>query len=202
MAFTYFFRDYHTIKHTVSFVVPYAAGRSSVKVWDAGCAHGPEPYTLAIAFAESMGRFAFKNLRMDVTDIDGSDLFADIIREGVYPFDELQRIPEELFQKYFSSADKEGTFRISEEIRNRLAFRKHNLLSLLPVGDDYSLILCKNVLLHFSPAERIEVIRMFHKSLSPGGFFATEQTQKLPEELQPLFEQATPDAQLFRKVSG
>jgi chemotaxis protein methyltransferase CheR len=202
VAFTYFFRDYHTIKHTVSFVVPFASGRSSVRIWDAGCAHGPEPYTMAIAFAESMGRFAFKNLRIDATDLDGSDLFGDIIRQGVYPYDELQRIPEELFRKYFSPAETDGTFRISDEIRSRLAFRKHDLTQLEPVGDDYCLILCKNVLLHFSPEKRVEVIRMFHRSLTPGGFFATEQTQKLPDELSGMFEQVTPDAQLFRKVGG
>ena len=40
----------------------------------------------------------------------------------------------------------------------------------------FSLILCKNVLLHFDYAERLKVIRMFHDSLAPGGFFAMEQT--------------------------
>jgi chemotaxis protein methyltransferase CheR len=199
LAFTYFFRDYHTLNHAVSSVVPYASGRPRIRVWDAGCAHGPEPYTLAIAFAESMGRFAFRNLRIDATDLDGSNLFGDIIREGVYPLEELQRIPSDLFGKYFAAGPSEGTFRISDEIRGRLSYRRHDLLSLSPPGEEYSLVLCKNVLLHLQPAERIEVIRMFHRALAPGGFFATEQTPKIPEGLDGLFEQVTPDAQLFRK---
>jgi chemotaxis protein methyltransferase CheR len=202
VAFTYFFRDYHTLKHIVAQVVPIVSGRSSARVWDAGCAHGPEPYSLAIEFAERMGGFAFKNLRIDATDIDGSNLFGEIIREGVYGFEELQRIPEELFRKHFSPGSKDGTFRISDAIRSRIRFRKHDLLSSEAVGDEYSLILCKNVLLHFQPRERVEVVRMFHRSLTNGGIFATEQTQKLPEELSPLFEQVTPDAQVYRKRSG
>jgi chemotaxis protein methyltransferase CheR len=60
--------------------------------------------------------------------------------------------------------------------------------------------MCKNVLLHFSPQQRVDVIRMFHGALAPGGFFASEQTQKLPHELAGMFEQVTPDAQLFRKL--
>jgi chemotaxis protein methyltransferase CheR len=62
--------------------------------------------------------------------------------------------------------------------------------------------MCKNVLLHFQQAERIEVIRMFHRSLAPGGYFATEQTQKMPLELNNLFEQVASDGQIFKKVEG
>ncbi|MBT0662673.1 chemotaxis protein CheR [Geobacter pelophilus] len=201
MAFTFFFRDIHTIEHIVRHVVPFASGRSVVKVWDAGCAMGPEPYTLAIVFAENMGKFAYKNLKIDATDIDGSNLFGPIIAEGVYPFEEIQRIPADLLEKYFKPADnKPGHFKIDEAVRTRLTFQKHDLLTLKPIGDNFSLIMCKNVLLHFSQEQRIEVIKMFHSALVPGGFFASEQTQKMPKEVAHLFEQVTPDAQLYRKL--
>ena len=71
-----------------------------------------------------------------------------------------------------------------------------------PPAQDISLVLCKNVLLHFQAQERVEVIRMFHKALVPGGFFATEQTQKMPPEMEPYFEQVAPDCQMFRKIGG
>ncbi len=131
MAFTYFLRDMQTLERVVEHVVPYTSGRNRVQVWDAGCAMGQEPYSLAMLFAENMGHFA----------------------------------------------------------------------SLIPIGDGFSLIVCKNVLLHFHYAERVEVIGMFHSSLAPGGFFATEQTQKMPGETAHLFEQISGDTQLFRKVA-
>ena len=161
---------------------------------------GPEPYSLAIVFAENMGHFALKNLKIDATDIDGSNLFEKIIKNGVYPKDELKRIPQELFKKYFSENNKPDHYQISEKLRSRVNFKKHDLCSLQPIDDGYSLIICKNVLLHFQPSERAEVIKMFHGSLAPGGYFATEQTQKMPRETEGLFEQVGPDAQLFRKV--
>ncbi len=171
MAFTYFFRDLYTLESIVRHVVPPVAGRSKVRVWDAGCAMGPEPYSLAIMFAENMGRFAFRNLRIDATDVDESNLFGKIISKGIYPEEDLKRIPRELFTKYFRPSGKAGYFKIDDIIRSRVFYRRHDLLSLQPVGDGLSLVVCKNVLLHFQPAERIEVIKMFHKSLAPGGYF-------------------------------
>ncbi len=202
MAFTFFFRDTHTIEHIVKHLVPEVAGRSRVRIWDAGCAYGPEPYTLAIILAENMGSFAYKNVLIDATDIDESGQFGNIINNGIYTKEEVGRIPEDILKKYFS---QEGTgpneFRINDSLRDRVKYQKHNLLSLSSIGEGYSLVMCKNVLLHFKYEERVEVIKMFHKSLAPGGFFATEQTQKMPEEISHLFEQVVSDAQLYRKIN-
>ncbi len=200
MAFTFFFRDLHTIELTVKHLLPFISGRNKVKIWDAGCAMGPEPYTIAIVLAENMGRFAFRNIVFDATDIDESDTFGKIVTEGIYPEEELKRIPADIFSKYFAPADKPGHFIIDETVRSRMQFRKHDLLSFQSIGEDYSLIVCKNVLLHFHPDQRIEVIKMFHQSLAPGGYFMSEQTQKLPEELSHLFTKVADDAQLYKKI--
>lgn len=202
MAFTFFFRDTHTLNHAVDFFVPAVSGRSKIRVWDAGCAMGPEPYTLAILLAEKMGKFSFQNLIITASDIDEQDTFVKTIKEGIYPEEELKRIPEDIFAKYFKPVEgKSGFHKIDSSLMNRINFIKHNLLSLKPVGDSFSLIVCKNVLLHLQYKERIEVIKMFHKSLADDGLFITEQTQKMPEECSHLFEQVVPDAQLYRKIA-
>jgi chemotaxis protein methyltransferase CheR len=48
MAFTFFFRDEQTLELAIQDALPSLIGRGFIHVWDAGCAHGPEPYTLAI----------------------------------------------------------------------------------------------------------------------------------------------------------
>lgn len=146
-----------------------------------------------------MGYFGFNNLRIDASDIDDCGTFGPIVRSGVYPWEELERVPAALFAKYFEPAG-ERRFRVVDRVRSRLTFHRHDLLSLEPIGDDYTLIVCKNVLLHLQPAERVEVFRMFHRALAPGGILATEQTQKLPSEVGGLFEQVVSDGQVFRKV--
>ena len=59
-----------------------------------------------------------------------------------------------------------------------------------------------NILLHFQHDQRVEVIKMFHNALLPGGYFTTEQTQNLPQEVIHLFEQVAPDAKVFRKLEA
>lgn len=161
---------------------------------------GPEPYTLAIILRENMGDMIFRNVKIHATDIDGSNLFGKIIIEGIYPMETVERIPKGIFDKYFEPAGKPGHFRIIEAIRKCISFQKHDLLSLEPIRKDMGLIVCKNVLLHFKEEERINVIKMFHGALQEGGFFVTEQTQKIPNELEDLFEPVVSNAQIFRKI--
>ena len=201
MAFTYFFRDLQTLEMICNHSLPVLRSRQHINIWDAGCAMGPEPYTLAILIRENVGQMYYRNIRIFGTDIDGSNLFEEIIKDAAYPKDQVERIPKEIFEKYFVADEKEGYFRIIDEVKKIVTFQKHDLLSLVPIGKDFGLILCKNVLLHFSETQRVEVIKMFYDSLIEGGFLAMEQTQKLPKELEGLFEPVVSNAQLYKKIT-
>ena len=201
MAFTYFFRDLQTLEMICKHSLPMLRSRQFIKIWDAGCAMGPEPYTLAMLIREQVGQMYYRNVQISATDIDGSNLFDEIIKDAAYPRNQVERIPTEIFEKYFIPDEKEDHFRIIDEIKRSVTFQKHDLLSLVPVGKEFGLILCKNVLLHFNEAQRIEVIKMYYDSLIEGGFLAMEQTQKLPRELEHLFEPVVSNAQLYRKVT-
>ena len=131
---------------------------------------GPEPYSLAIILRENMGRMIFRNLKIHATDIDGSNLFRKIIRDGEYPGEQVRRIPKNIFAKYFSPNGKPDYFVIADEIKKSVEYQKHDLLTLKPVRNNFGLIICKNVLLHFKEAERSEVIKMFHKVKKLGPF--------------------------------
>ncbi|RJX26209.1 MAG: chemotaxis protein CheR [Desulfurivibrio sp.] len=198
MAFTFFFRDQPVLEYAVEQTIRLALGRMRIKVWDAGCALGQEPYTLTILFAERLGS-AFNNLYLDASDYDSENNFGDIVKQATYKYEELQRIPADIFKKYFDKQDN-ALYRVCNKVRSRVFFQYHNLLSLKPIGSDYALVVCKNVLLHFQYSERIEVIKMYHRALSPGGYLALENTQKMPNEIAHLFEQVVPDARLYKKV--
>jgi chemotaxis protein methyltransferase CheR len=199
MAFTFFFRDQSILDLIGQHAVPQMQGFGHVKIWDAGCAMGPEPFSLAMMIAERMGNFMFRNVRIDATDIDEQDQFCRTIQEGEYTDDLLKRIPTDIMEKYFEPGGKAGSHRLVASIRERVHFMKHDLLSLRSIGSGYHLIVCKNVLLHFSPESRVDVIRMFHASLASGGFLATEQAQKLPPEVAGLFSEVSAEGQLFQK---
>lgn len=200
MAFTYFFRDKQTLDMIQDHVVPFLRSRRFIHIWDAGCAMGPEPYSLAIVLRENMGQMIFRNVKIHATDIDTSNQFAKIIGQGRYPLEQLKSVPKEIFSRYFKPNENSGQYVIEPEIRNCLSFQRHDLLSLKPIRTNLSLVLCKNVLLHFTQEERIKVMQMFHSALDDEGFFVTEQTQTLPKELTPFFELVVSNARVYRKV--
>lgn len=200
MAFTYFFRDLQTLDLICEHALPSLRSKRYINIWDAGCAMGPEPYTLAMLLRERIGNMYFRNIKIKATDIDGSNLFDNIIQEAEYPKEQIERIPKDIFNKYFNESDKPDYYRINDEIKKSVSFQKHDLLTLKTIGTDFGLILCKNVLLHFNELQRIAVIRMFYDSLVDGGYLAMEQTQKLPKEFEKLFEPVVSNAQLFKKI--
>lgn len=201
MAFTFFFRDEQILALTVQKLVPLTIGRSNIHILNAGCAMGMETYTFAILLAESMGKFALRNVKIHAIDIDNENVdFGKTVTEGIYHKDHLQRIPADLFKKYFSKAEKEDHFIVSPELRNLVHFKKHDLLTFTPLRNDFSLIICKNVLLHFHYLQRIEVITMYHNMLLKGGLLAMENTQNMPGELNQKFRKMVDYAQLYEKI--
>ncbi len=200
MAFTYFFRDMQTLDAIKDYALPQLKTRRYIRIWDAGCAMGQEPYSLAIVLRENMGHMYFRNVKIYATDIDSSNLFEKIICEGNYPKEQIDRIPKDILCKYFSVLDNGKKYTINDEIKKSLQYIRHDLLSLKPVVSGVGLVLCKNVLLHFEYHQRVNVLKMFHDVLDDGGFLAMEHTQKLPAELEEYFERVVPNIQLYRKV--
>lgn len=201
MAFTYFFRDRQTLEAIRDFVVPQLRTRRYIHIWDAGCAMGPEPFSLAIIMRENMSKMLFRNVTIHATDIDTSKLFKEIIEKGSYQKEQLKSVPPTILNRYFQAENNSGYYRISEEIRKSVSYQRHDLLSLEPIKKNLGLIVCKNVLLHFKEQERIKVIKMFHDSLEEEGFLVTEQTQKMPRDVDGMFEQIISKARLYKKVS-
>ncbi|MHB8079292.1 MAG: CheR family methyltransferase [Candidatus Krumholzibacteriia bacterium] len=201
MAFTFFFRDQAVLDQIRVHAAPTFSGRRHIDVWDAGCAHGPEAYSLAITLRESMGPFMFRNVRITASDVDAN--FAGQVTSGCYPYDQIQRVPDELRARYFQPLpETPGLWRLREDLRQAVTFVHHDLLTLHPPREGLCLIVCKNVLLHFSEAERTAVVAMFHRALADGGFLVTEQTQTLPAPLAPGFVAVSPNARIWRKVSA
>ena len=198
MAFTFFFRDSQTLERAIDDAFPSLQGRAFIHVWDAGCAHGCEPYTLAILLRERMSNYIFDNVRIHATDADVS--FAGQVTTGVFAEEEVKRVPPGILAKYFQPAPTTGFVQAVPELRNKVSFLHHDLLSLRPIREGLSLVLCKNVLLHFDGRQRCDVLRMFHQALQPGGILVMENTQKLPETLSPFFRQVAPYVQVYRKL--
>lgn len=201
MALTSFFRDNDTLGIIAEHVVPAIRQQAPIRIWDAGCASGEEPYTLAMLFAELLEPAEFRTLRIDATDREESTFpqFAAHIAAGIYHHTETLWVPRASFAKYFQETERPGYHQVVEQVRGTVRFFKNDLRTLTPVGSGYGLVVCKNVLLHITEAERNDVALMFARALAPGGFAAFETSQPMPEAAQPYFDRVKPGGAVYRR---
>lgn len=201
MAYTSFFRDADVLDAIGSMVVPWASAFPDIRIWDAGCATGEEPYSVAMIFAERLDPFTIRNLRIYATDREESDFpqFASRIAGGRYHRTDLVWVPEQMRSTYFRATGEADLFEVVDSLKNCVRYQRHDLLTLEPIDDGFSLVVCKNVLMHCPKDQQGAVVDMFFQALRPGGFLALDRFQALPEENRHQFEQALPGVQLFRK---
>jgi len=200
MAFTFFFRDRFILEALCNELAPKFKSQTTVKVWDAGCALGQEPYTFAIIMAEITGRKLFEKLKITATDLDPNDMFVPVIKSAVYRKYDLSRMPENILEKYFVQIGDDD-YQLIDWVKNSLTFYKQNLTHLEAINTNFDAIICKNVLLHLQYEERVNVINMFGKSLTADGLLLLEQTQHLPVECSNIFKKLTPDSSIYKKQS-
>lgn len=201
MAYTSFFRDSDALKAIGDIAIPFLSNWREIRVWDAGCATGEETFTLAIIFASKLGPFMFRNLDILATDHEESSFpqFAERIHRAEYSRQDISWVPRELRDLYFQPTRDAETFQLTQHIRDRVRYLKHDLLSLEPPETGYSLIVCKNVLMHFLPEQQVQVLEMFHQTLMPGGFLVLDGNQIMPREFHARFKRVESAYPLYQK---
>lgn len=189
-----FFRE---IKHwdyiTEHIVEDWKRSNETVKLWSAACSTGEEPYTASMLLYE----LGVKDFRILGTDIAPRAL--ERAARGVYTDTELRGVHEfdlKYFRKYFNR-DAEGTFRIKEDLQERVTLRKFNLTeSHYPYKETFNLVFCRNVLIYFDDDTIEHVINELSDVLKPGGYLFVGHTETLQSINHPL-EKIQPS--IFRK---
>lgn len=144
---------------------------SSIKIWSAACSTGEEPYTMVMILSALMD---LNKISIEATDIDDGAMAK--AKEGIYNLNSLKNVPPQYKEKYFTKLGP-NSFQISDKIRNRVNFKKHNLLKD-PYISNCDLIVCRNVMIYFTDEAKDEIYQKFSNSLKPDGVLfvgATEQ---------------------------
>lgn len=159
-----FYRDKAVFQQIEESVLPGLLRRfRRLRIWSAGCSIGAEIYTIAMILQELSGD---RRHTLIGTDFDVGALSK--ARAGVYAEDLLANLPSRYVKKYFS---RQGKFwQITDEIRQQVRFRKHNLLED-PFDTGFHLILCRNVFIYFTPETQAALTEQFARSLVAGGIF-------------------------------
>lgn len=152
-------------------LVPMLKKKHSLKIWSAACSTGEEPYTMAMILAQFL---PLESIRILATDIDETVLKK--ARKGVYGERELQELPLHMKTKYFTY--REGLYYISEDIKNTVVFKKHDLLQD-PFHNNYDLIVCRNVFIYFTDVAKHALYEKMSQSLKKGGVLFVGSTEQI-----------------------
>ena len=221
---TYFFRDPDQLEFLRRSVLPelIAARRNEttarLTAWCAGCSSGEEVYTLAMLIVEALREAGEAQLRGDGRiliqprwriSVLGTDIDRGVLKQAQagrypdFPMGPFRSLPEAWFG-YFEPSLRPVPYGgpaervVRPEIRAMTAFLPHNLAAADPPTLDFSLVLCRNVLIYLSDRARRHAQTLFHRALSPDGALVLGPTDVLrqPELFQPLWGASTV---LYRK---
>jgi chemotaxis protein methyltransferase CheR len=159
---TEFFRTPEKFVELENKVLPDLLAKSAkLNIWSAGCSIGAEPYSLAMILQDKTPTMRHRIL---ATDLD-LEMLAKA-KTGIYTNTEFKNITPSRVSKYFKQVD--NTYVISEDIKARVEFKRHNLL-LDQFETGFDLILCRNVVIYFTEEAKDMLYRRFLTSLKPGG---------------------------------
>ena len=156
---TSFFRDSHPFdtlrKSVIPGLIERRAGARALRIWSAACSTGQEPYSLSMILKDHFPVLNGWKIEIIATDISPSVL--DRAREGVYSTFEVQRgMPIQMLVRHFEQVGE--TWRIKDELRRNIIFRRANLLDDLAALGTFDIVLCRNVLIYFDQPTKTRIL--------------------------------------------
>ena len=177
---TYFFREPAQLAAFSEEIIPELLAQDpnrKVRIWSAGCSSGEEPYTIAMLLDQrkyfDRGRF----------EIFGSDISQGVLakaRSGIYRESSFRATDADVRDRYFERQEN-GTWKISDAIRNRVSFGRLNLYDTTRVAmiGTVDIIFCRNVIIYFDDESKKRVVSNFHDRLRDGGYLLLGHSESL-----------------------
>jgi chemotaxis protein methyltransferase CheR len=154
------------------------SGERTLRLLSAGCSTGEEAYTLAMIVFDS-GQF-FWNWDVEVVGLDVDTTALEKARRGVYQHNSFRTLAPDVKSRHFVPAGP-NSFQVKEPIRRMVSWRRGNLVEPASFEGLSSLdaIFCRNVLIYFSDAMILRVVRIFRNLLAPGGYLCLGHAESL-----------------------
>jgi len=204
---TYFCRERPALDALATDVLPAlirmrrASGRHYLRLWCAACCTGEEAYTLAILVHRLLPDLKKWDIAIQATDVNERFLAkAEIGRYGAWSF----RNAPEWLHRYFSR-DVDGAYVVIPEIRRLVHFGTLNLVE----GEDgfsradlraIDVVLCRNVLMYFTPSHIHSVVTRLWQCLSVDGWLLVAAGEAAsPSRIARFRPVSYPGAILFQK---
>lgn len=174
---TYFFRERPSFNALAAHVLPLLIHRKRdgdrrLRLWSAACSTGEEAYSLAMLVQQVLPDWRDWNVSILATDLNVHSLRK--AEAGVYGEWSFRECDHDFRERYFSPAGGRK-YRVREDLRESVRFAELNLAdeTFSSMGADthaMDLILCRNLLIYFTPLHARKLIANFRNSLVDDGW--------------------------------
>ena len=177
---TYFFREPAQLQAFIEEIIPDLLSRKTIKkvrIWSAGCSSGEEAYSIAMLLTES-GWYDHAQFEIFASDINQQVLGK--ARKGQYRDSAFRATTPQLRDRYFTR-ESDNSWRVIDEIRNRVSFGRLNLYDEARVSllGHLDIVFCRNVIIYFDDASKKVVVTNFYNRLIDGGYLLLGHSESL-----------------------
>jgi chemotaxis protein methyltransferase CheR len=184
---THFFREPHQFEFLKTRVLPrwvadaQARQRSrTIRVWSAACSTGEEPYSIAMLLLDQLPPSEGWSI-----EILGTDLSTRVLqkaKDALWRIEKAEEIPTPYLKAFMleGTGPEKGRMKAGPEIRSLVTFSRMNLNSRpYPVRGVFDIIFCRNVLIYFNAATKVNVVEELLSHLAPSGLLLLGHAESL-----------------------
>lgn len=205
---TYFFRERRSFEILEQEILPplIAARRSAgrhLRLWSAGCCTGEEAYSLAIVVDRLLPQR--QDWQVTILGTDVNPAFLRAAARGDFGDWSFRGAPPGFRDRYFTRTAAQR-WQLDPRIRRMVRFRPLNLVQPgIPDGHPdtqaMDLILCRNVLMYFSPDRMQQVLGRLEHALADGGWLSVSAAEAMVKSLHALTPAGFDGAVFYRKAA-
>ncbi len=178
---TSFFRDEKPFEMLYDHILPELlktrGQRRQLRIWNAACSSGQEPYSLVMGMLERCPEF--QSWRVDILATDVNKAVLEKAAQARYNHFEIQRgLPIQYLLKYFTQ-EKGKTYQLKDEIKARVQYKYLNLLESFTGLGKFDIIFCRNVLIYFDAAVKKDILERMCQLLDPQGYLILGGTETI-----------------------
>lgn len=196
---TYFMRESEHFDFMKKEILPWLKEKESksrdLHIWCAASSSGEEPYTIAMVL---MDFFGLEHHQWD-TQVLATDVSTEILKQaikGVYTKEQISPLPEHWKRRFFRNIVGTDQYKVTEELKKEVLFRKFNLMDPFPFRRKMHVIFLRNVMIYFDDVTKQRLLQKIYDSLELGGYLFLGKTETLNRDNVP-FHLVTPS--VFRK---
>ncbi len=156
-------------------------GRRQIRIWSAASSTGQEPYSVAMSILQAIDDAGDPSLKDEQFEVFGTDLSPSalfVANSGRYdPMSISRGLDPASKEKFFDQVG--GVHSVCDRVRERVKFKRFNLMDSYAEFGRFDLVLCRNVLIYFAPELKRDIVERIADTLQEGGSFIVGASESL-----------------------